>query len=87
VALARTDASDERITSIIRLTIIGEAPYALRLPFSTKVVPSSTILVTMIMEAIQSFETSVRTKATRRHIARDGILYSHRLENLKSYIG
>jgi hypothetical protein len=31
-------------------------------------------------------ETSVLTRATRRHVSEDGILHSHRRENLKSYI-
>jgi hypothetical protein len=31
-------------------------------------------------------ETSVHTRSTRRHIPEDGILHSHRRENLKSYI-
>jgi hypothetical protein len=35
------------------------------------------------MEAIRSSETSVYNKPTRRHIPGDGILYSHRRENLK----
>jgi hypothetical protein len=34
-------------------------------------------------EAIRSSETLVYTKSTRRHIAEDGILHSHRRENLK----
>jgi hypothetical protein len=33
-----------------------------------------------------SSETSVYNKLTRRHIPEDGILHSHRRENLKSYI-
>jgi hypothetical protein len=37
------------------------------------------------MEATRSSETSVNNKATRRHIPEDGILHSHRRENLKSY--
>jgi hypothetical protein len=40
---------------------------------------------TLKMEAIRSFETSIHTRSTRRHIPEDGILYSHRRENLKSY--
>jgi hypothetical protein len=31
-------------------------------------------------------EMSVRTRSTRRHIPEDGILNSHRRENLKSYV-
>jgi hypothetical protein len=38
------------------------------------------------MEATCSSETSVHTIYTRRHIPEVGILYSHRCENLKSYI-
>jgi hypothetical protein len=38
------------------------------------------------METIRSSETSVNKISTRRHIPEDGILHSHRRENLKSYI-
>jgi hypothetical protein len=41
---------------------------------------------TLKMEAIPSSETSVHTRSTRRLIPKDGIVHSHRLENLISFI-
>jgi hypothetical protein len=56
-----------------------------RLLVTANVVPSSPILVTLIMKALSSSEMSVLTRATRRNISQEAILHSQRRENLKSY--
>jgi hypothetical protein len=83
VTLARTDVSEERIASIIRVTRVGETGTTLAV--TVIVVPSSTILANLLMEVISTFETSVLTRAAQHNIPESGILHSHPLENLKSF--
>jgi hypothetical protein len=83
VALVRTDDSEKRIGSFIKVTRIGGVR---RLPLIANVVPTSLILVPLMMEVIHLSETLVLARATRRNILEDGILHSQNHENLKSYI-
>jgi hypothetical protein len=48
-------------------------------------IPSSPILVTLMLEALRSSKTLVLTRATRYNNPEDGILHSLCCENLKSY--
>jgi hypothetical protein len=77
VGLVRTRVLEECVASIFRGKICEV--------FSADAVLSSPILSTLKMEATKSSEMSVLTRSTRRHIPEDGILHSHRRENLKYY--
>jgi hypothetical protein len=39
-----------------------------------------------MIDAIRSFETSILTRGTSRHVTKDGILHIPRRKNLKSYV-
>jgi hypothetical protein len=68
VALVTTDVSDEIVASIIRVERISELGttqvVTSNLLVTANVVPNSPIVVTLQLEAICSYETSVLTKAT-----------------------
>jgi hypothetical protein len=71
VALVSTDILEERITFINRVTRIGELATILAITSNRRCCEE---IVTLMIEAICSFETSVLKRATWHNIPEDGIL-------------
>jgi hypothetical protein len=72
---------------MLRLVVLVKPDVSEELSTSMiNVVPNSSILVTLIMDALSSSATSVLSRATRRNIPEDGFIHSHRREGLKSYM-
>jgi hypothetical protein len=72
VALVRTDISEEHSASIIRVTRISKLGM-LAVSSNQHMLPSSPILVTLMMEPLCFSETSDLTRATQRNIPEDSI--------------
>jgi hypothetical protein len=92
VALVRTDVSEERITSIIRVTRIGELGTTLAVTSNRSTlrrnnVLNSAIVVTLMMEAglcSGNLVFPVRYELGF-YIPEDGVLHCHCRKNFKSY--
>jgi hypothetical protein len=90
VAFVKTDVSEEPSASIIRVTRIGELGKTLAVTSNrihrsvrrfliTANVPTSPILVTLMMEALGFFETSILTSSTLSNNPEDGFPFKSKI--------
>jgi hypothetical protein len=87
VVLVKTEGCGELIASIIMVILIGEpGTLAVTSNQSSELVPSWPVLVTLMMVALYSPETSVLTRARLRNITEDGIIHSYRRKSIIFYI-
>jgi hypothetical protein len=93
IRLVTTDVSEEYIASVLAVGRISELETLAvlsKLKWSSLLVTANVssllIVSTLKMEATCSSETSALTRPRQRHILEDGILHSHRRENLTFYI-
>jgi hypothetical protein len=74
VPLVRTDISEVRIASIIRVKDQQSSNDVSSNMLGTANVPSSLILFTLMVEAKHLSKTLVLTIATRRHMPEEGVI-------------
>jgi hypothetical protein len=82
VVLVRTRVSEKRKAPIIKVTRIGKLG-TLTVTRNWTIKP---ILITLMMQALHSSETSILTTAKLRNIPEHDILHGRRREYLKSYM-